>query len=58
MKCRDCEHFKVLYEPIRTKGGYYDLGKAECKKHDMVVDFMNYGKLNKLECVEEQKSGS
>ena len=58
MKCRDCEHFKVLYEPMRTGMGYTELGQAHCDKHDMVVDFMSYGKLNKLECVEEQKSGS
>lgn len=56
MKCCDCEHFKILQEPIRAGGGgYWDFGRAKCMKHNLVVDFPNHGKLRKLECVEEVK---
>ncbi len=53
-KCYDCEHFKVLCEPVKVVGlGYKEAGTAICKKHDLVVDFITYGKLKKLTCVED-----
>lgn len=54
MKCWDCPDFKILYAPIKVKGGgVWDFGKAKCTKHDLVVYFPNQGKLKKLQCVEE-----
>lgn len=51
MKCRDCEYFHIRQEPLRTPGTLWDLGLAECKKYNLVVDFATHGKLDKLECV-------
>lgn len=56
MKCCECEHFKIQYEPLRGKSGIWDFGRAKCMKHDLIVDFPNHGKLKKLECVEETES--
>ena len=56
MKCCECEHFKIQYEPIgKIRTGIWDFGRAKCMKHDLIVDFPNHGKLKKLECVEETK---
>lgn len=57
MKCVECPHFRIAYEPIKAAdGGYWDLGLAECKKHDLVTDFTTRRKLNRLECVEDEKN--
>lgn len=48
--CKDCEYFKIKYEP----NGHYDSGQAVCKKHDMVVDYISKRTLNNLTCVEEE----
>lgn len=52
MKCVDCSYFLIAYEPIKADGGYWDFGRAECKKYDLVTDFYSRSKLNKLECVD------
>lgn len=56
MLCKDCFHFHIRQHPIKagkeSKAGYWDLGLAECGKHNLVVDFLDRGKLNRLECVE------
>lgn len=54
MKCVDCPHFKIVQEPLRSGSEIWDYGMARCKKHDLVVDFANHTKINRLECVEEQ----
>ena len=46
--CKDCEHFKIRYMPIKG----FDAGLAECTKHDLVVDFLNMRKFSWLSCVE------
>lgn len=33
MKCIDCPHFKIDYEPIKADKGYWDFGRAVCVKH-------------------------
>ena len=50
--CWNCKHFKIQYEPIKSKGACWDLGRAKCMKYDLVVDFLNHGKLKRLECAE------
>lgn len=52
MKCIDCPHFKIEYEPIKADEGYRDLGRAVCKKHNLITDFATRRKLNSLECWE------
>ena len=52
-KCWECPHFKILYEPLHGIGELYDSGRAKCKKHDLIVDFLDHRKLKKLECVEK-----
>lgn len=51
MLCRDCEHFKILYWPVK----YLESGRAECTKHDLVTDFNSMRKFSKLECVEKDR---
>ena len=50
MTCDKCEHLKIMYEPIRTKGVLWDLGRAKCTKYDLITDFTHYGKFKKLTC--------
>ena len=54
-KCYTCEYFHIRQQPLRGKEGLYDMGMAECTKHNLVVDFVNHGKLKRLECVEESE---
>lgn len=35
MKCTDCQSFQIRQQPIEG----FDLGLAECRKHNLVVDF-------------------
>lgn len=58
MKCVDCEHFKIKYEPYKSGGILLNFGMAECDKHNLVVDFASHRKLNKLECVENEPGQS
>jgi hypothetical protein len=53
MKCKNCPYFRIRQRPIKG----FDLGMAECKKHDLVVDFRSMTKVNMLECVEDEKKG-
>lgn len=54
MKCVECPYFKIAYEPIKADEGYWDFGRAECKKHDLVTDFYSHSKLHKLECMDSK----
>lgn len=56
MLCKDCEHFKILYEPQRIGGEVVDWGKAVCKKHDLETDFRNHNKFKTLSCIEKGKN--
>lgn len=61
MTCDKCKHFKVLYEPLRTKGELWDMGRAKCNKHDLITDFANHGKFKRLDTCdnfEPQAEGS
>lgn len=57
MKCWECEHFKILYEPLgKISTGLWDMGKAKCMKHDgLYVEFADHRKLKKLDCIEETR---
>lgn len=48
MRCIECPHFQIEYDP--WKG--IDFGKATCKKHDLVIDYISKRQLRRLECVE------
>ena len=52
MKCTKCEYFSILYKPYRSGGVLWDMGRAECEKHKLVVDFSVPRQLERLECVE------
>lgn len=54
MKCKDCSHFHIRQMPIKG----WDFGLAECKKHDLMVDFTTMLKINMLECVEDEKKSA
>ena len=49
MSCDRCKYFKIMYEPLKTQGALYDLGRAKCERHDLITDFSNHGKFKKLE---------
>ena len=49
----NCDYFKIIQEPLRVGKDIYDLGRAECTNFDLVVDFINHGKLKRLECIDE-----
>lgn len=51
MKCKDCEHFRIT-APANMP---YEMGQAECKKHDLVTNFTRKSKLNTLTCIENGK---
>jgi len=58
MKCWECEHFKIQYEPIgKISTGIWDFGRAKCTKHNLVVDFTDHRKLKKLKCIEQKQEG-
>ena len=48
MRCMECPHFRIEYDP--WKG--VDFGKALCKKHDLMCDYVSNQQLKRLECVE------
>ena len=52
MKCINCEHFRISSEPVKTPRAVWELGQAVCRKHRLVTEFLNHGKLKKLECIE------
>ena len=54
MTCDKCQHFEILYGPRRNNGVVWDLGRAHCKKHDLIVDFANHGKFKRLECPDKE----
>ena len=54
MTCDKCEHFKIMYEPQRSRGVIWDLGRAHCKKQNLIVDFANHGKFKRLECPDKE----
>lgn len=48
-KCMECPYFHIAYPPVKG----VDFGKAECRKHDLVTEWVTRHKLKKLVCVEE-----
>ena len=53
MTCDKCKHFKVLSEPLRTKGKLWDLGRAICNKHDLIIDFVDHRQFKRLDTCKE-----
>lgn len=54
MKCKECEHFKIIEQPYRYAGAYTDPGNVVCEKHDLICSFFTKKKLDELECVEKE----
>lgn len=44
--CRDCEHFKIVSQPIKG----LEMGEAKCTKYNLVVDFIDKRKFKWLSC--------
>lgn len=53
--CDKCVYFKITAETQRIAGQIFDLGTAECKKHNLVADFLNHGKFKRLKICEDYK---
>lgn len=54
-KCTECEHFRIMYEPLRICGSsklIIDSGKLICSKYDLVCDYITKQQIGKLKCVE------
>ena len=51
MKCIECPHFEVAYEPMMP----FDMGLAVCKKYNLETDFADRRKLNRLTFVGKEK---
>ena len=51
MLCKDCEHFKIIQEPLKG----LDLGRAECSKFNLVTDFGDKRKFRTLSCEDRPK---
>lgn len=47
-KCKDCEHFKIAYQPMMP----WDSGLAVCEKLNLECDFTSMRKINALVCAE------
>ena len=47
--CKDCPHFHIDYEPIKG----VDFGRASCSKYDLITDFLDHRKFERLICIEE-----
>ena len=56
MKCKDCEYFRIAYEPLGKGKNKMDWGRAECTKHNLITDFRNHGKFERLKCIEGEKT--
>ena len=50
MKCKECKHLKVLYEPFG-----YEWGRAKCERYDLITDFADHRKLNRITCEDRPK---
>ena len=48
--CKDCEYFKISYEPQRIGRQLVDWGQAKCEKYNLVTDFRSHSKFNTLTC--------
>lgn len=55
MKCVNCEHFKILYKPIRIDGVPVESGRTACSKYDLVCDYVSTRQINRLECTKEKE---
>ena len=53
MTCDKCKYFEVLYEPLRTKGELWDMGRAKCDRRNLITDFANHGKFKRLDTCED-----
>ena len=53
MTCNKCKYFRIQYEPLRTSGTLWDMGRAKCDKHDLILDFANHGKFKRLDACED-----
>ncbi|MBO5630411.1 MAG: hypothetical protein J5965_15205 [Aeriscardovia sp.] len=51
MLCKDCEYFKIEYQPIKG----FDFGRARCTKYDVITDFRDKRKFKWLSCEDRPK---
>ena len=56
MICKECEHFKIVQYPLRSGGVCWDNGIAKCEKHNLEADFLDMRGVNRLRCVEKEKT--
>ena len=51
MLCKECPHFEIQAEPEMP----WHMGLAVCKKHNLITDFLDRRKFNRLKCVEAEE---
>lgn len=55
MNCAECEHLKIVNQPLRGMYGLYELGYAKCTKHNLITDFVDMRKFKKMTCPTESE---
>lgn len=53
-KCESCKYFKILYGPLKCRGGVYDQGRAICEKYGFVKDYTSRAAFKYLKCPDEE----
>ena len=53
MTCDECKYFKIVQEPLRTTGTLWDMGRAVCNKHNLITDFADHPKFERLDTCED-----
>lgn len=49
--CKNCEHFKIAYEPQIIGGECWDWGLAVCERYNLETDFRSHKKFEWLSCI-------
>lgn len=56
MTCDKCKYFKIVQEPLRTTGTLWDMGRAVCNKHNLITDFADHRKFERLDTCEDYEN--
>ena len=51
MKCKDCEHFKIIEQALNFGLELWEMGTVVCDKYNLEKAFHNRCELELLECV-------
>lgn len=49
-RCWECEHLKIVYEPLKAPTRRTEHGLARCDKHSRMLGFANRSALDAMTC--------